>query len=133
MLEGGLFHVGDIGGEEAGEDETAVGSKVLHVGGEVCLEDVLVDVGDDGVEVSLDGGGVAEEHRHIIYIIKGEVFLGVLHAEGVDVDGNHLVSATHGHRDAEHTGTCAHVEHALVGEVLTEQEGGDLVGGLVGT
>ena len=130
---GCVGHLGDVVGEEAGEDEGAVGGEVLHVGGHVGGEDVLVDVGDDGVELALDGGGVAEEDGHIIYIIKGEVLAGVRYAEFVDVDGDDFLRSPHGEGYAEDAGASAHVEHALGSEVLLQEEGGDLVGGFVGT
>ncbi len=79
-------HLLHIVGEEAGEDEGALGGEVLDVGGQVGGEDVLVDVGDDGLELAFDGRCVAEDDGHIIYIIKGEVLAGILHAEFVDVD-----------------------------------------------
>ena len=48
-------HLLHIVGEEAGEDEGALGGEVLDVGGQVGGEDVLVDVGDDGLELAFDG------------------------------------------------------------------------------
>ena len=77
ILTGYIRHLWNVVGEEAGDDESALGCEVLDIGGHVGSEDILVNIGDNGAECSLNGGGIAELHIYIIYIIKGKIFLGI--------------------------------------------------------
>ena len=133
ILTGCLFHLWHIFGEETGDDELALWCKMLHVGGHIVGEDVLVDVGNDGVELILNGCGIALQDACVVDFVEGKVLTGVLHTEGIYVDGYDFLSAPLRHGNAKHTSASAHVEHTLGGEILLEQEGGDLVGGFVRT
>lgn len=133
VLAGCLFHLGHIFGEETGNDESALWCKVLHVSGHVGGEDVLVDVGDDGVELSLNGSRITLQDACIVDVVEGKVLSGVLHTERVYVDSYDFLSTSHRHSNAEYPCACTHIEHTLGGEIFLEEEGGDLVGGFVGT
>ena len=124
----GFLYVGDVGGEETGEEKSTVEEEVLGVGGEVGDDDVFVDVGYDGIELPLDGGCVAKEDFHIICIIKGKVFFCILHAERVDVDGDDLPCSSHRHGYAENACACTHVEDSLIGEIFGKEKGCYLIG-----
>ena len=86
LLKGRVRDRVDVVGEESADKEGATLFEMLNIGGEVGDDDVAMDVGNDEVELSFDGRGIAVDDLDIRDVVQLAVLTSVGYTELVDID-----------------------------------------------